>query len=385
MATRSLETLTYRARRVEPCRRKVEALFAKAGIKVDGERPWDLQVHDERFFPHVLAQGSLGLGDSYMDGWWDCADLVEFIKRLLLARLHQEVRTTGDLLMVLRAKLINLQSPHRASEVGEAHYDIGNDLYARMLDRRMIYSCGYWAEADDLDSAQQAKLDLIFRKLGLEPGMRVLDIGCGWGGAAQYAAERYGVKVVGVTVSREQAQLAAERCRGLPVEILLQDYREVGGRFDRIYSIGMFEHVGFKNYRDYFAVARRLLGDDGLFVLHTIGGNQPTVQCDRWIARHIFPNSMLPAPSQLTAACESQFVIEDWHNFGVDYERTLMEWERRIAAAWPDLAARYGERFRRMWRYYLLSCAGAFRARDLQLWQLVLAPGGVRGGYRAPR
>jgi cyclopropane-fatty-acyl-phospholipid synthase len=385
MATRTLETLTYRARRVEPCRRKVVALFAKAGIKVDGERPWDLQVHDERFFPHVLAQGSLGLGDSYMDGWWDCDDLVEFIKRLLRARLHQEVRSVGDLLMVLRAKLINLQSPQRASEVGEVHYDIGNDLYARMLDQRMIYSCGYWAQADDLDAAQQAKLDLIFRKLGLEPGMRVLDIGCGWGGAAQYAAERYAVKVVGVTVSREQAQLAAERCRGWPVEILLRDYREVDGRFDRIYSIGMFEHVGFKNYRDYFAVARRLLGEDGLFVLHTIGGNQPTVQCDRWIARHIFPNSMLPAPSQLTAACETQFVIEDWHNFGVDYEHTLMEWERRFEAAWPDLAARYGERFRRMWRYYLLSCAGAFRARDLQLWQLVLAPGGVRGGYRAPR
>jgi cyclopropane-fatty-acyl-phospholipid synthase len=383
--TRSLAALAYRTRGVEPCRRKVESLFRSADIRIDGARPWDVQVHDPRFFPRLLGEGSLGLGESYVDGWWESEDLVEFASRLLRAKLDRRVRSLGDLLAVLRAKLVNLQTPRRAGEVGTVHYDIGNDLYARMLDRRMIYSCGYWTAADDLDAAQQAKLDLVFRKLGLEPGMRVLDIGCGWGGAAQYAAEQYGVEVVGVTVSREQAHLAQERCRGLPVEIRLQDYREVAGRFERIYSIGMFEHVGVKNYPAFFATVRRLLVDRGLFVLHTIGGNIPTLQCDRWVARYIFPNSVLPAPSQLSAACESHFVIEDWHNFGVDYERTLREWYRRCAAAWGELGASYGERFQRMWRYYLLTCAGAFRARDIQLWQLVLAPDGVAGGYRAPR
>ncbi|MDX1592860.1 MAG: cyclopropane fatty acyl phospholipid synthase [Gammaproteobacteria bacterium] len=385
MATRSLTTLAQRTRGIEPCRQKVEALLALADTRIDGRRAWDIRVHDPRFYPRVLGDGSLGFGETYMEGWWDCDDLVGLISRVVSAKLHERVRTPGDLLMWARAKLVNLQSPARADEIAHAHYDIGNDLYERMLDRRMIYSCGYWAEANDLDAAQEAKLDLIFRKLGLEPGMRVLDIGCGWGGAAQFAAERYGVEVVGVTVSREQARLAEARCEGLPVEIRLQDYRAVKGRFDRIYSIGMFEHVGVKNYRTYFRVARDLLTPDGLFVLHTIGGNTPMPQCDRWIARYIFPNSVLPAPSQVTAACEGLFVIEDWHNFGVDYERTLTEWLRRFEAAWPELEARYDERFHRMWRYYLSASAGSFRARDIQLWQLVLSPGGVAGGYRAPR
>jgi cyclopropane-fatty-acyl-phospholipid synthase len=253
-----------------------------------------------------------------------------------------------------------------------------------------VYSCGYWKNATDLDAAQEAKLDLVCRKLGLAPGQRVLDIGCGWGEALKFAAERHGVHGVGVTVSEEQAQFARELCAGLPVEIRVQDYREVGKgdggeRFDRIWSIGMFEHVGVKNYRAYFETVRRCLAADGLTLLHTIGGNLSTNHTDPWIAKYIFPNSMIPSAQQLAAASEGLFVIEDWHNFGADYDRTLMAWRANFDAAWPSLRERYGERFQRMWRFYLAASAATFRSRRDQLWQVVLSPSGVAGGYVAPR
>jgi cyclopropane-fatty-acyl-phospholipid synthase len=286
---------------------------------------------------------------------------------------------------VLAAKILNLQTPGRSYRVGEQHYDIGNALYERMLGRRLIYSCGYWREADNLDDAQIAKIDVICRKLGLEPGMRVLDIGCGWGEAARYMAEQYGVEVVGVTISREQVDYGQRLCRDLPVDIRLQDYRSVEERFDRLVSIGMFEHVGYKNYETFMDVAARCLEPHGLFMLHTIGNNQSNAITDPWIARYIFPNSMTPSAHQITGAAEGRFVLEDWHNFGADYDRTLMAWFANFDAHWPELAEGYGQRFYRMWKYYLLSCAGAFRARQNQLWQIVLSPSGVPGGYRSIR
>jgi cyclopropane-fatty-acyl-phospholipid synthase len=366
-------------------RARAEELLALAGVTVDGAEPWDIRVRDRRLFARVLAQGSLGLGESYMDGWWDCPRLDEFFHRVLGAGLDAKVQPWHDALRVLRARLVNLQRPARAFEVGRRHYDIGNDLFARMLDRRMIYSCGYWKDAATLDEAQEAKLDLVCRKLALAPGMRVLDIGCGWGGTARFAAERYGVAVVGLTVSAEQARHAAERCAGLDVEIRLEDYRRVAGTFDRVLSIGMFEHVGYKNYATFMRVVRDHLARDGLFLLHTIGGNRSLRKNDPWTERYIFPNSMLPSARQIAAAIEDAFVLEDWHGFGPDYDRTLMAWHANVERAWPELGDRYDERFRRMWRYFLLSSAGGFRARSNQLWQLVLSPHGVAGGYRAPR
>ena len=371
--------------KTDPFRARTETLLAQADIVINGGRPWDIRVHDERFYARVMAQGELGLGEAYMDAWWDCERLDEFICRVLRADLRSKVRPWSDALRALAARLVNLQKPSRAFHIGRHHYDIGNDLFSRMLDGRMIYSCGYWKDAKTLDEAQEAKLDLVCRKLGLRPGMRVLDIGCGWGGTARFAAERYGVSVVGITVSAEQVKLARERSSGLDVEIRLQDYRQLDGKFDRVLSIGMFEHVGCKNYRRFMKVVRDRLADDGLFLLHTIGSNRSVTRTDPWTERYIFPNSMLPSAVQIATAAEGEFVIEDWHSFGADYDTTLMHWHRNFEQHWGELADRYDERFHRMWRYFLLSSAGSFRARYNQVWQIVLSPTGVAGGYRAPR
>ena len=375
-------------------RKACEGLLAKADIRINGDRPFDIQVHDERLYARVLAQGSLGFGEAYMDGWWDSVAFDETMARLLLAKLDEAVHVSPALLWhFIKARVLNLQSRQRAFEVGEQHYDLGNDLYEAMLDKRMVYTCGYWENAKTLDEAQEAKLDLVCRKIGLKKGERVLDIGCGWGSFAKFAAERDGAEGVGITVSVEQAALARERCQGLPampdgrprVEIRVQDYREVQDTFDHIVSLGMFEHVGEKNYREYFEVARRCLKPGGLFLLHTIGGNRSRRATDPWINKYIFPNGMIPSVAQIGKAIEGQFVMEDWHNFGPDYDTTLMAWFHNFDAAWPRLRDKYGERFYRMWKYYLLVSAGAFRSRSLQLWQIVLSPDGLPEGYRSIR
>ncbi len=358
----------------------LEGMLEGTGVRLNGRNPWDIRVNDEVFLQRALAQGSLGVGESYMDGQWDCDRLDEMLTRVFRADADRRLPDAGQIWAAFLARLINPQSPRRAFKVGEQHYDVGDDLYERMLDSRMIYTCGYWRNATTLDEAQEAKLDLVCRKLGLKAGMHVLDIGCGWGGAAKFAAERYGVSVTGVTISRNQAATAEERCKGLPVTILFKDYRSVSGKFDRIYSLGMFEHVGVRNYRTYFETARRLLVPDGLFLLHTIGRNLSGSTNDAWIEKYIFPNSMLPSMAQIAAAAEDLFVTEDWHSFGPDYDRTLMQWHKHFTAGWPQIAEQYGERFRRMWEFWLLSCAASFRARRSQLWQVLLSPNGVQGG-----
>ncbi len=363
----------------------VEELLGRADIHTDGARGWDIQIKDERFYTRVVAEHSLGLGEAYMDGWWECAELDVFFYKLLRAGCVGDLRVSMKaVLPYLRARLFNLQSPARASQVAHAHYDVGNALFEHMLDDRMVYSCGYWADAKTLDEAQTAKLDMICRKVRLQPGMRILDIGCGWGGFAEYAARHYGVEVVGLTVSQEQAKLARERCASLPVDIRIQDYRECTEQFDAIVSVGMFEHVGPKNYATYLDVTRRCLVDDGLLLLHTIGSGETVAVPDRWITRYIFPNGHLPSVTQISKAAEGMFLFEDVHNFGADYDKTLLVWHRNFTAAWPQLKNDYDERFFRMWTYYLLSCAGAFRARDIQLWQFVMSKHGVLGGYKRP-
>lgn len=363
-------------------------LLGRADIRFNGSRPWDIRVHSPRLYQRLYANWSLGAGEAYLDGDWDCDQLDELFTRLLRVDLDNQAPVRGRLQLLaegLRHRLLNLQSRERAFQVAERHYDAGNEVFEAMLDSRMIYSCAYWERADNLEAAQFDKLELICRKLQLRPGMQLLDIGCGWGGLARHAAEQHGVRVLGVTVSREQLALARERCAGWPVELLLADYRTLSGRFDRVVSVGMFEHVGPKNHRAYFDTVSDLLAPDGLFLLHTIGIDRTALATDPWIDRYIFPNGKVPSARELSSALEGRFLIEDWHNFGPDYDRTLMSWWANFDAAWPRLAARYGPRFYRMWKYYLHSCAGLFRARQGQLWQLVLSHRGRPGIYRSVR
>ncbi|WP_232825916.1 cyclopropane fatty acyl phospholipid synthase [Chitinophaga alhagiae] len=358
-------------------------LFSSAGITVNGSNAWDIQVHNEHFYTQVLATGSLGLGESYMSNWWDSPRLDEFFHHLLRGELdtkaHKSLAIQGEILF---SRLFNRQNPASAYRNAVKHYDLGNDLFTQMLDRRMVYTCGFWKNAQSLNEAQEYKLDLSCRKLQLKPGMHVLDIGCGWGSFAKYAAEKYQVKVTGITLSKEQAELGRQLCKGLPVDIQLMDYRQLGGQYDAIASLGMFEHVGLKNYRIYMQTVFNCLRDEGLFLLHTIGSNHSTAYIDPWINKYIFPHSLLPSIRQIGKAIEGLFVMEHWENFSTDYDKTLSAWFTNFSSNWNKLKAKYDDTFYRMWKYYLLSCAGSFRARKNQLWQLVLSRKGVEGGYR---
>lgn len=357
----------------------VQDLFASADIRFDGRRPWDIRVHDARFFRAVLAGGTLGFGESYMDGWWDCEALDEMCCRAIRARLEERVPVNLHTALAFASSfLLNLQTRRRARLVGRRHYDVGNDFFECMLDPSMQYSCAWFRDTNDLAQAQREKMDLICRKLGLEKGMSLLDIGCGWGGLARHASEHYGCRVVGITISEEQRRYGAELSRGLPVEIRLQDYREISEQFDRVVSVGMLEHVGPKNYRKYMRKVFETLRPGGVFVCQSIAANFSSHYPDPWVARYIFPNSMIPSAAQVSKATEELLVLEDVQNLGGDYEKTLKAWESNFRRSWHRFASRYGETFYRMWRFYLLGCAGAFRARGLQLFQFVFSKGGIR-------
>lgn len=346
--------------------------LATADIRIGGRRPWDIRVHDSRFFRRVLAAGTLGFGESYMDGWWDCDALDEMCCRAFRARLDERFAfSLPNLWTFLCALLSNQQTQRRAKKVGRVHYDLSNEFFEAMLDPNMQYSCAVFAEGDDLAAAQRRKLEWICERLLLRPGLRLLDVGCGWGGLARYASRHYGCKVVGVTISKQQFEYAQRWCGGLDLEIQLRDYRDVAGEFDRVVSVGMVEHVGPKNYRTYFRAAARCLTNDGLFLCQGICNNASHLHADPWIARYIFPNSQLPSVARLARAAEGLFVVDDIANIGPNYDPTLLAWNANFERAWPRFAARNGERFRRMWRFYLLSCAAAFRARNLQVFSML--------------
>jgi cyclopropane-fatty-acyl-phospholipid synthase len=361
------------------------SLLREAGVAVGGNNPWDLDVRDERLYARVLAGGTLAVGESYMDGWWEVNRLDEFFARVLRVGLDRRLVTLPLIALTLRGKLENLQNRRRARRVASQHYDLSNELYAAMLGPTMQYTCAYYGPTGEtltLDEAQRRKLELIARKLHLQPGMRVLELGGGFGELARFLAERHGCEVVSYNISERQVEWARERSRGLPVEYRLQDYREASAdptRYDRVVSIGLMEHVGPHNHRNFFQLARDRLAPGGLCLVHTIGRNTSRMITDPWIDKYIFPGGVIPSERQLTEAKEGLFVLEDWHNFGPDYDRTLMAWDANFRAAWPQLSNDGGldERFYRMWRFYLMGSAGAFRARTLNLWQLVLSAGDV--------
>lgn len=364
----------------------IQGKFKRAGVDCKTDNCCGFKIHDPRFYEKVLRHGALGLGESYVDGWWDAERVDELIHHVTKADLESTIKPSlRQICHISKYFLFNRQSKSRATEVGKKHYDIGNELFMKMLDKRMIYSCAYWKNASNLDEAQEAKLELICQKLHLKPGMKILDIGCGWGGFAKYAAEKYQAQVVGITISQEQLALAKIRCQGLPITLRFQDYRDVNESFDRIVSVGQMEHVGSKNYRTYMKTVYRCLKNDGIFLLHTIGGNKTTKAVDPWIDKYIFPNGQIPSAEQIAQAANGLFILEDWHNFGPDYDKTLMAWYHHFVQNWDELKAEYDERFYRMWSYYLLACAGAFRARILHLWQIVFVKEGIPGGYTSIR
>ena len=351
-------------------------LLALGGIFINGDNPWDMQIHDQKAIDMLIHQGSLGLGEAYMAGYWDCDALDVFFYRAMSNNLDKKLAShlkIRDILQIARHRLLNLQSYSRAYEVGTKHYDIGNDVFETMLDPTMSYSCGYWRNATNLNTAQQNKLDLICKKLELQPGEKLLDIGCGWGGLARHAAENYGVAVDGITISKEQVEYARSICKGMPVNIQLQDYRDLKGQYEKIVSVGMFEHVGFKNYDTFFSSVDNLLVDDGLFLLHTIGANNSSFKNEPWVDKYIFPNGYLPSLNQVTHSTEQYFIVDDLHNFGPDYDKTLLAWWQRFSSGWDKLSNNYNQTFYRMWKYYLHCFAGVFRSRRSQLWQIVLS------------
>ncbi|MBI3494626.1 cyclopropane fatty acyl phospholipid synthase [Candidatus Saccharibacteria bacterium] len=367
-------------------KRIVINLLRHAGIEINGKKPYDIQVHDERFYRRALRHQGLGIGEAYMDGWWEAKSIDQLITRVLNAELENKVRTSPEIILLGLSTLItNRQTTRRARKNAAHHYNIGNDLYERMLDKRMIYSCGYWKNAKTLDDAQEAKLKLICDKLELKKGMTLLDIGCGWGGFSEYAARNYGVKVTGISPASEQVKLARKRTKSLSVKIEQKDYRDMTGNFDRIVSIGMLEHVGYKNYNKFFDICRKLLKDDGLMLHHTIGSNASVRSGDPWMDRYIFPGGNLPSIAQISKAVENKLIIEDIHNIGPDYDNTLMAWHKNFMKYWGEIEDFYDERFKRMWEYYLLSCAAGFRSRNLQLWQIVMRPRVQTPTYRSVR
>jgi len=367
---------------------KIREILALADIELNGPDPWDFQVHDERFYQRALSQGSLGLGESYMDGWWDVPQLDEFFSKVQKAELQKKVGSLPVVWLSVKARLFNRQTKSRSRKVAREHYDLGNDLYQAMLDKNMQYTCAYWKDAKTLDEAQENKLHLICRKLYLEPRMRVLELGSGFGGLARFMAKEYGCEVVSYNISREQMRFAREFCNGLPVRFEEKDYREAireRGEFDRVVAVGLCEHIGHKNYRSFLQLARAKLKDRGLFLVHTIGGIKSKTSVDPWIDRYIFSRGLIPSIRQLGAAMEDVLVMEDWHNFGPDYDRTLLGWWKNFDSRYCTLdKQRYDQRFYRMWKLYLMMSAGAFRARRLHLWQTVLSKGDI-DGYVAVR
>ena len=361
---------------------RIVGLLKDAGVTVNGPNPWDIQVHNERMWTRLFSEGSLGLGESYMDGEWDAVDLAEFFNKVLVGGVADKIRITPNLLwQIAQAKLLNMKNIERSRRVARMHYN-ETDAYKASLDARMTGSCGYWPEGvSNLDQAQEAKLDLVCRKIGLKPGQLVWDIGCGWGAFMGFAAEKFGARCVGVTVSPDQAAYGRDRYKDLPIEFQVKDYRQFEGKTDHVVSMGMFEHVGHKNYRAYFEKARSVIKDDGLFMMHTIGSQWSSDTIEPWLEKYIFPGGVIPSMAQIGKAIDGLWSVVDVHNIGPHYDKTLCAWYDNFERKWKRRNTPDEVRFYRLWKYYLLCCAGGFRAKVLQVWQFVLSPTGVPEGY----
>ena len=344
--------------------------------------PVALRIHDRTFFRRIATRGKLGFGESYTAGEWDADDLPALFELLLRNARDAAARHAGARRVLdLRPRLRRRNGVRRARRNIAYHYDLGNELFELMLDETMTYSCAVFERSDmSLEQAQQAKYDRICDTLSLAPGDRVLEIGCGWGGFAHHAAARYGCRVTGLTISREQAHVARGRTAGLPVEIRELDYRDVEGTYDKVVSIEMLEAIGADQYGTYFETIDRVLARGGRAVVQTI--LVPEQRWERyrstpdWIERYVFPGCLIPSLATLAdaAARSSRLGIYGVDEIGSHYAETLRRWRENVhreIAAVRRLG--YDRRFERVWDFYLSFCEAAFRTRWLRDAQLLLA------------
>lgn len=354
--------------------RAIRRALDKADVQIGGSRSGDITVNDPKFYRDVFMSGALGLGESYMDGSWDSDRVDLFIEKILRSGNYANDWRWPACIHRLKGRLFNQQTRTRSRDVVEQHYDQNFELYQTFLDPYNQYTVGYFRGTDDLNEAQEKKLELICKKLQLKKSDRVLDIGCGWGGFAKYAAEKYGCEVVGITLSDEQLRHAKELTQELPVEIRQQDYRDLRGeKFDKIAAIGVVEHVGYKNYREFMEVVHASLNEDGIFFVDTIGQKFSSTAGDPWTNKYIFPGGMLPSLEQLAEASKGLFIQNgDVEDLDQDYYKTLRAWDDNFQRNWsPQIASKYPENFYRMFRYYFNSFAGAFKAERIHDWHIV--------------
>ena len=377
----------------------IRELAEQAGIEVNGSKPWDIQIQNENFYNRVLSHGSLGLGESYMEGWWDCEQLDELIYKFLVAGAREKFEFTFPMvLQYIKCKLLNPQTVKKSRRVALHHYDIDIEMWESMLGKSMAYSCGYWKNANTLDESQEAKYELLFQKLNINGGSRLLDMGSGWGGLAKYLAEVHGCDVVCVNISSEQINYSRKSCTGLPIKFYMCDYRDThiynpkNEPFDAVISLGLGEHVGPKNHRSWFKLVSKMLNNGGIFFSHACGSNVSREVGDPWIDKYIFPGSKLPSVSQWSSASEGLFVMEDWHNLGINYVKTLESWYMNFVNYWNQpntklrhVLAKEDHKFFLMMEYYLQSCKALFRSRKVQLWQAVFSKGERYKGYQPIR
>jgi cyclopropane-fatty-acyl-phospholipid synthase len=342
-----------------------------------------VKLHNPTLYKTLFLKPEMAAGEAYMDGTLtiEKGTLRDFITFFALNRgvgpKTKGLKILGRLLKKART-VLKKNTLQRSRQNVAHHYDLSNDLYALFLDSGMNYSCAYFRSPDDtLEIAQQNKLRHIAAKLRLEPGQTVLDIGCGWGGMAIYLAQNFDVQVLGVTLSVEQHRLAEERVKKLgvanKVRFELRDYRQVQGKFDRIVSIGMFEHVGTKFYSDYFGNISKLLTDDGVALIHSIGRRSGPGTAAAWLNKYIFPGGYSPALSETFAAIEkSGLWVTDTEIWRLHYAHTLSEWSKRFEANRDKAAAMLGERFCRMWEFYLVTSEVSFRHFKQMVFQIQL-------------
>jgi cyclopropane-fatty-acyl-phospholipid synthase len=368
-------------------------------IEINGNKKHDIKIKDPKcLYKIALGDPELTVGETYMDDEWDSEDLEGTLNAIYTSKALSNFDNKTNFYKLF-TKLFNMQNITRSKHVGTQHYDIGNDLYEAFLDSNMQYSCGYWKNANNLEEAQHNKLDLLCRKLDLtnsNESIKILDVGCGFGGLAKFISDKYkdkNIEITGLSISKEQIKYAEDKFNANDnginksrINILFKDYRDFCNdkdnykKFDRVISVGMFEHVGHKNYDVYFKCIHNVLKDDGLFVLHTIGNGKSVTYANRWIDKYIFPNGMLPSITQIGSAIEGKFVMEDWSNFGDYYADTLQVWLERSEKFFQTTTNPiYTERFQRMWKLYIISSKVNFRTRNIHLWQLVLSPKGIKG------